>query len=98
MIECPHCSLANPDRAQRFDCGWDFTSSRMRSSLLPPNDPTIKRNAPWWTNFLIEIAVLPVALLVWLLRHSPWLVLVIVLAAPLVALLGGDKSIFVHGA
>ncbi|GEM_PF-2488165 len=36
---------------------------------------------------MIEIVVLPVALLVWLLRHSPWLVFVIVLAAPMVALL-----------
>jgi hypothetical protein len=52
MISCPHCALENPDGAQRCDCGWDFTTSRMQQSLLPTNDPSIKQKAPKWMIFL----------------------------------------------
>jgi hypothetical protein len=84
MITCPHCSLANPDGAQRCDCGWDFISSRMKTTLLSPSDPTIKQNAPKWMIFLPEIVVLPIALLVWSLHHSFWLAIGLVVAIPIV--------------
>src|SRR5579883_1996643 len=90
MIECPHCLLANADGAQRCDCGWDFTSSHMRSCFCWQTIGRSNRGLLGGRS-CIEIVVLPVALLVWLLRHSPWLVLVIVLAASLVALLGSDS-------
>jgi hypothetical protein len=84
MIACPHCSLANPDGAQRCDCGWDFTSSFMKATLLSPSDPSIKQKTPIWTAFLPEIILLPTALLVWSVQHSFWLALVV--AIPIVLL------------
>jgi hypothetical protein len=33
-MECPMCGLLNPDTAQRCDCGFDFPSGTMMSSLL----------------------------------------------------------------
>jgi len=86
MITCPHCSLANPAGAQRCDCGWDFTSSQMKASLLTSSDPSIKQKTPIWMIFLPEIVLLPIALLVWSLQHSFWLALAIVVAIPIVLL------------
>ena len=34
--ECPNCGLANPDIAQRCDCGYDFNSRTMKDSYLVP--------------------------------------------------------------
>jgi hypothetical protein len=87
MITCPHCSLANPDGAQRCDCGWDFTSSRMKATLLSSSDPSIKQKTPKWMIFLPEIVLLPIALLVWSLRRSFWLALALVVAIPIVLLI-----------
>ena len=86
MIVCPHCSLANPDGAQRCDCGWDFTSSRMKAALLSPSDPSIKQKSPNWTILLPEIVLLPIALLVWSLQHSFWLAFALVVAIPIALL------------
>ncbi|MGB7281001.1 MAG: hypothetical protein WBE13_01970 [Candidatus Acidiferrum sp.] len=87
MISCPHCSLENPDGAQRCDCGWDFASSRMKPSFLPANDPSIRRKTRnWWMIFLPEIVVLPIALLAWSLGHSFWLALVLIAAIPILLL------------
>jgi|HubBroStandDraft_4_1064222.scaffolds.fasta_scaffold2228886_1 hypothetical protein len=86
MIACPHCSLANPDGAQHCDCGWDFTSSRMKAKRLSPSDPSIKQKIPKWTIFLPEIVLLPIALLVWSVQRSFWLALALVVAIPIVLL------------
>jgi hypothetical protein len=86
MKSCPHCSLENPDSAERCDCGWDFASSRMKPSLLPEDDPAIKRKTPMWTIFLPEIIVLPIALLLWSFSHSFWLGLGLLLAIPIALL------------
>jgi hypothetical protein len=80
MKSCPHCSLENPDSAQRCDCGWDFTSSRMKPSLLPGSDLAIKRKTPIWMIFLPEIVLLPIALLVWSVEHPYWVASVVLLA------------------
>lgn len=32
--DCPKCGLANPDAAQRCDCGYDFSSRTMEESYL----------------------------------------------------------------
>ncbi|SRR5258705_4657146 len=34
--DCPKCGLANPDTAQRCDCGYDFSSRTMKESYLVP--------------------------------------------------------------
>jgi hypothetical protein len=68
MKSCPHCSLENPDSAQRCDCGWDFTSSQMKPSLLPANDPTIKQKAPKWVIYLGISVYLMAQLLRFLLK------------------------------
>jgi len=85
MVTCPHCALANLDTAERCDCGWDFTSSRMKQSLLSAGDPFIQsKRRDWWMIFLPEIIVLPIALLAWSLSHTFWLALILIAAIPLV--------------
>ncbi len=37
---CPKCGLANPDSAQRCDCGFDFESYRVEKSYVNPSDKT----------------------------------------------------------
>lgn len=37
---CPKCGLANPDSAQRCDCGFDFESHRVEKSFANPSDKT----------------------------------------------------------
>ena len=27
-MQCPHCSLLNPDKTLLCDCGWDFANAR----------------------------------------------------------------------
>ena len=73
MITCPHCSLANPDGAQRCDCGFDFVSSRIKESYLSVGDKFIRPKTPKWVGFLPEIVALSVLMIVTLLQHPWWL-------------------------
>jgi len=33
---CPSCGLINPGGAERCDCGYDFATSSLQKSYLPP--------------------------------------------------------------
>ena len=33
-MKCPNCRLENPPNAQRCDCGYDFTSNKVRESYV----------------------------------------------------------------
>ncbi len=55
---CPHCELLNPDTAERCDCGFDFSSRTMKTSLLSGREQELlkSRKLPWWasgTTFVI---------------------------------------------
>jgi hypothetical protein len=69
MIVCPHCRLANPNGAQRCNCGWDFSSSKMASSYLAERDKPAKTKFPIWI-FANEIMAFTAVLVVFIVRHA----------------------------
>jgi hypothetical protein len=45
ISECPNCGLVNPARAQRCDCGFDFSSQTMERSYLQKKTPVDRQAA-----------------------------------------------------
>jgi cell division protein FtsW (lipid II flippase) len=60
--ECPHCKLTNPDNAERCDCGYDFPTGTMQSSLavLDSGQPSSPKQPKDYTGLIIGAALLPV--------------------------------------
>jgi len=88
MITCPHCSLANPDGAQRCDCGWDFSASRMSESLLTVREQQLAtQQTPARSMILVEIAVLLIVPAAWLFNQHQWLRLTSVMLVVVVVVL-----------
>jgi hypothetical protein len=74
MITCPHCALENPDGAQRCDCGWDFTTSRMSESLLTEREQQLEvQPTPARSMVVAELAILLTVGAVWLFSQNQWL-------------------------
>ena len=47
FLNCPNCSLINPPRAQRCDCGYDFKSHEMRRPYVQSNSTEESACATW---------------------------------------------------
>lgn len=61
---CPNCGLANPNVAQRCDCGYDFASGMLLKSYVEnaPSRPLASLSSRWWGQFIDSLAALVVVL------------------------------------
>lgn len=88
MVICPNCKLANPDAAERCDCGFDFPSSRMKQPYLTVGGKESQTKTPrWLLLYGQEILVFAILVILFLFRHVVWAVAILIATAAVFLLL-----------